>query len=147
MAFDIGKIFRRDPAHYDGVRRINIYLLRALYALMFFMLGQTTWAEILAHQGPWEPNEAMAWSVWAGFSVLAGLGILYPLKMLPILLLEIFYKVLWLVLVAYPLWAKGTLAGSPAEGITEVFFPVFLVVFIIPWGYVFKQYSPFRRER
>ena len=147
MAFDIGKIFRRDPAHYDGVRRINIYLLRALYALMFFMLGQTTWAEILTHQGPWEPNEAMAWSVWAGFSVLAGLGILYPLKMLPILLLEIFYKVLWLVLVAYPLWAKGTLAGSPAEGITEVFFPVFLVVFIIPWGYVFKQYSLFRRER
>ena len=75
MAFDIGKIFRRDPAHYDGVRRINIYLLRALYALMFFMLGQTCWTEIFTHQGPWEPNEAMAWSVWTGFSVLAGLGI------------------------------------------------------------------------
>ena len=147
MAFDIGKIFRRDPAHYGGVRRINIYLLRALYALMFFVLGHTCWTEILTHQGPWEPNEAMAWSVWTGFSLLAGLGMLYPLKMLPILLLEIFYKVLWLVLVAYPLWAESTLAGSAAEGITWVFFPVLLVVLIIPWGYVVRQYSPFRRER
>ncbi|NOT87500.1 MAG: hypothetical protein HOP03_04895 [Lysobacter sp.] len=147
MAFAIGNIFKRDPAHYEGVRRINIYLLRVLYALMFFMLGQTCWTEILTHRGPWEPNEALAWSVWTGFSVLAGLGILHPLKMLPILLLEIFYKVLWLLLVAYPLWSKGMLAGSPAEGITEVFFPVFLVFLIIPWGYVFKQYSPFRRER
>lgn len=147
MAFDIGKIFKRDPAHYEGVRRINIHLLRMLYALMFFMLGQTSWTEVLTHHGPWEPNEALAWSVWTGFSVLAGLGMFHPLKMLPILLLEIFYKVLWLVLVAYPLWTQDKLTGSPAEGITTVFFPVFVVPLIIPWGYVFKQYSPFRRER
>lgn len=147
MAFDIGKIFRRDPAHYDGVRRINIHLLRALYALMFFMLGQTTWAEILTHEGPWDPGKAVTWCVWTGFSAIASIGMFHPLKMLPILLLEIFYKVLWLVLVAYPLWAEGTLMGSPAEGTTWVFLPVLLVVLIIPWGYVVRQYSPFRRER
>jgi hypothetical protein len=37
------------------------------------------------------------------FATLAALGIIRPLKMLLILLLEIFYKVLWLVIVAYPL--------------------------------------------
>jgi hypothetical protein len=147
MTLDIGNIFKRDPEHYQGVRRINIYLLRVLYALMFFMLGQTTWTEILTHEGPWDPNKAVTWCVWTGFSVVAGIGILHPLKMLPILLLEIVYKVLWLAIVAYPLWVAGTLAGSPAEGIAWVFFPVFLVVLIIPWGYVAKQYSPFRRER
>ena len=147
MAFAIGNIFKRDPAHYEGVRRINIYLLRALYALMFFMLGQTTWTEILTHQGPWDPNKAVTWCVWTGFSLVAGLGILHPLKMLPILLLEIAYKVLWLAIVAYPLWSAGALVGVPAEGIATVFFPVFLVVLIIPWGYVFRQYSPLRRER
>ncbi|HPO23946.1 MAG TPA: hypothetical protein PK135_04660, partial [Arenimonas sp.] len=66
--------------------------------------------------------------------------------MLPLLLLEIFYKVLWLIIVAYPLWSNGTLAGSPAEGITTVFFPVILVVVAVPWGYVFKNYFSFRRE-
>jgi membrane protein YdbS with pleckstrin-like domain len=60
--------------------------------------------------------------------------------MLPILLLEIFYKMLWLILVAYPLWSKGELKGSPAEGIFIVFAPVILVIFIIPWGYVFRTY-------
>ncbi len=140
-------LFRSDPAHYEGVRRINIYLLRTLYALMFFMLGQTTWTAIFTHEGPWHPGNAVAWTVWTGFSVIAGLGILHPLKMLPILLLEIFYKSLWLLLVAYPLWSTGKLAGSPAEDTANVFFPVFVVVLIVPWGYVFRTYSPFRRER
>ena len=145
MSF-IKNIFKRDYDKYEGVRRINIYLLRFLYALMFFMLGQTTWTGIFTHEGPWDPNKAVAWSVWTAFATLAGLGILHPLKMLPILLLEIFYKILWLALVAYPLWSKGTLGGSTAEGITMVFFPVFLVIFIIPWGYVYKNYIRFGRR-
>ena len=140
MSFNIRNIFKRDYEHYEGVRRINIYLMRFLYVLMFFMLGYTTWTGIFTHGGPWDPNKAVGWSVWTAFATLAGLGILHPLKMLPILLLEIFYKVLWLILVAYPLWSKGTLAGSAAEGITVVFFPVILVIFIIPWGYVYKNY-------
>ena len=106
MRFYPPVLFQR-VAHYGGVRRVNIYALRLLYALMFFMLGQTTWAHILAHQGTWEPDNAMAWSVWAAFATLAGIGIFRPLQMLPILLLEIFYKGLWLGLVAYPLWVKG----------------------------------------
>jgi hypothetical protein len=49
MAVDIRNMFKRDPDHDEGVHRINIYQLRALYALMFFALGQTTWTEILTH--------------------------------------------------------------------------------------------------
>jgi hypothetical protein len=143
MSFEFKKIFERDYERYEGVRRINIYLLRFLYLLMFVMLGQTTWTGIFTHEGPWEPNAAIAWAVWTAFASLAGLGIVHPLKMLPILLLEIFYKILWLILVAYPLWSKDSLAGSSAEGITMVFIPVILVAFIIPWGYVYKNYVRF----
>jgi TRAP-type C4-dicarboxylate transport system permease small subunit len=60
--------------------------------------------------------------------------------MLPIVLLEIFYKVQWLILVAYPLWSKGTLAGSPAEDITSQFLWVILPIVAVPWGYVFVNY-------
>ena len=59
---------------------------------------------------------------------------------LPILLLEIFYKVLWLIIVAYPLWSKGTLAGSPAEDITSTFSWVILPIVAVPWGYIFVNY-------
>jgi hypothetical protein len=139
MTFSLKAIFQ--PAdQYEGVRRINIYLLRLVYILMFFVLGKETWTHILRHQGSWEPINAMAWCVWTAFATLAGLGIIRPLKMLPILLLEIFYKVLWLIIVAYPLWSKGALQGSPAEDITSAFLWVILPIIAVPWGYVFVNY-------
>jgi hypothetical protein len=92
MTFSPKSIFQRADK-YDGVRPINIYLLRLLYILMFFVLGKETWTHILTHQGPWEPMDAVAWCVWTAFATLAVLGIFRPLKMLPIVLLEIFYKV------------------------------------------------------
>jgi hypothetical protein len=140
MPFDIKSIFERDYARYDGVRRINVYLLRALFFLMATLLAMDVWTYIFGHQGPWAPQDAMVWSVWAGFSTLAILGVFYPLKMIPILLLEIFYKCLWLMLVAYPLWRAGALAGSPAAAETYVFLPVGIVIVIMPWGYVFRKY-------
>ena len=139
MSFRFGAIFQRDE-QYEGVRRINVYLLRLVFALMFFLLGKDTWTHVLTHQGPWEPVNAVAWCVWTAFATLAGLGIVRPVKMLPILLLEIFYKVMWLILVAYPLWSTGKLAGSPAEGITSGFLWVILPIVAVPWGYVFATY-------
>jgi hypothetical protein len=139
MTFSPVAIFQRDH-RYQGVRRINIYLLRPLYILMFFVLGRDAWTNILTHRGSWDPTDAMVWCVWAAFATLAGLGIFRPLKMLPILLLEIFYKVLWLIIVAYPLWSKGKLADSPAEGMTSAFLWVLLPIVAVPWGYVFANY-------
>jgi len=139
MSFSLKGVFQRDD-QYEGVRRINIYLLRLVFILMFFLLGRDTWTHIVTHQGVWEPVNAVAWCVWTAFATLAGLGIVHPLKMLPILLLEIFYKVLWLILVAYPLWSKGKLAGSPAEGITSAFLWVILPIIAVPWAYVFVNY-------
>jgi hypothetical protein len=139
MTFSPKYIFQKDP-HHDGVPRINIYLLRLLYILMFFVLGKDTWTHILTHQGPWDPTDAVVWCVWTAFATLAGLGIIRPVKMLPIILLEIFYKVLWLILVAYPLWSKGTLAGSPAEAITQPFLWVVLPIVAMPWPYAFATY-------
>ena len=140
MSFSIKKIFERDFERYDGVRRINVYLMRVLFFLMAVFLAKDVWTYILGHPVAWAPQEAMAWSVWAGFSTLAILGVFHPVKMIPILLLEIFYKSLWLILVAYPLWQAGKLAGSAAEGETYVFLPVVVVILIIPWGYVFRTY-------
>jgi hypothetical protein len=107
---------------------------------MFFVLGKQAWTQILTHPGAWEPTSAVVWCVWTAFATLAGLGIIRPLKMLPIILLEIFYKVLWLLVVAYPLWSKGALAGSSAENITSSFSWVILPIVAVPWGYVFGNY-------
>ncbi len=129
-----------DAEHYEGVARINVYLLRLLFVLMFLVLGRDTWTQVLTHEGPWDPDEAVAWTVFASFSVLAVLGIVRPLKMLPLVLLEIAYKVLWLILVAYPLWSTNQLAGSPAESRTYSFVWVALAIIAMPWKYAFDHY-------
>ena len=147
MIGSLKRVFQRS-ARYENVRPISIYLLRLVFILMFFVLGKTAWTEILTHQGPWEPDAAVAWCVWTAFATLAGLGILRPLTMLPILLLEIFYKVLWLAIVTYPLWASDALTGSPAESTTLAFLWVILPIIAVPWGYVFTTYfRPTKRHQ
>ena len=127
-------------ARFGGIRPVHIYALRLVYALMFFVLGKQIWTHVLVHRGPWEPTDAVAWCLWTAFATLAGLGLLRPLAMIPILWLEIFYKLLWLGLVTYPLWKSGELDGSPAASTTYAFAWVLLPIIAMPWAYPFKQY-------
>ena len=138
--FSVRNIFRPDYEHWQGVPRINIYILRMMFFLMIVFLGKDSWTHILSFRGEWNPTSAMAWCIWASYSVLALLGIINPLKMLPIVMLEIFYKVLWLIIVAFPLWKSNQLTGSPAEGMTSAFLWVLLPIIAMPWKYFFKNF-------
>jgi len=133
-------IFKSDYEHWEGVPKINIYILRLMFILMVVFLGKDAWTHILTFKGTWNATDAMAWCIWASYSVLAILGILHPLKMLPIVMLEILYKVLWLGLVAYPLWKSNQLIGSQAEGMTNGFLWVLLPIVAMPWRYFFRKY-------
>ena len=136
----IKSLFTGNAARYDGIAPINIYLMRLIYTLMVVFLGRDSWTTILTHTGEWAPQDALAWSVWAAFASFGLLGILHPVRMLPILLLEIFYKILWLAIVAYPLWAHDKLAGSSAEGMTMAFAWVVLPIVAVPWPYVVRTF-------
>ena len=133
-------MFRRNYKHYDGVPGINIYLLRILFTLMFLFVSYDSWKHIFNHTGPWDNINAAAWCMWAAYAAMSVIGIIRPLKMLPIVLFEITYKLAWLAIVAYPLWAKNELTGSPAEGMTRVFLWVVLPIVAMPWRYFFMVY-------
>ncbi|WP_461491753.1 hypothetical protein [Pontibacter sp. HJ8] len=138
--FHIINIFRRDFDHYDGVPRINIYLLRLLFTLMFLFVSYESWTYILTHTGPWNNAQAAAWCMWGAYSIISFIGIIRPLKMLPIVLFEIIYKITWLAVVAYPLWSNNELIGSPAEGMTRAFLWVVLPIVAMPWRYFFRTH-------
>lgn len=133
-------IFKRNYTRYEGVPAFNIYALRLLYALMFVFLSYDSWSYIINHKGPWEVTNAAAWCVWLAYGAISWIGVLQPLKMLPIVLLEIVYKTAWLFVVAFPLWKKNELEGSPAEYTTYVFIFVILPMLFMPWRYFFRTF-------
>ena len=139
-------VFRPNIERYEGVRPIHIYLLRTLFLLIFLFVGYDSWSALIQHEGTWNPMRAAALSMFAAYSLLSILGVFRPLKMLPIILFVIVYKCIWLLFVAYPLWASGQLAGSPAEGMARVFIWVPVAIVAVPWKYVLETYVLGRRE-
>ena len=99
------------------------------------------WTEIFTHKGLWEPLPGVAFSFWAAFTALAILGLLHPLKMIPLLLVQFSYKLIWLIIVAFPLWSANQLTGSSAQGLTEAnSIGIVIDLLVIPWSYVLKNY-------
>lgn len=146
--FSFKSIFKPNFERYEGVRPINIYLLRLLFLLIVLFVATDVWPSILKHQGPWDHVRAAALCMWASYSVLSIFGLINPLKWLPIVMFEIFYKLVWLATVAYPLWKSNQLAGSPPEEMTYAFLWVILPIVAMPWSYAFKTYIwPTKRGR
>jgi len=133
-----------DYDRYDGVRPIIILGMRLGYLVVFLFLGSLSWRLILTHQGPWDSVVAAAVCMWAAHALLSLIGVFHPLKMLPLLLFEVFYKLLWLVIVALPLLWSGHLIGSANEEMTYAFLWVALPLVFVPWGYVFRKYFRLR---
>lgn len=136
----LATVFKPNYERYEGVRPFKIYLLRLLYFLVFIFVGYDSWTYIFNFDGQGDHVRAAAFCMWASYSLLSGIGVVYPLKMLPIVAFEILYKVVWLLIIAYPLWSASQLAGSPAEGMTSAFLWVVLPIIAMPWKFTFYTY-------
>jgi hypothetical protein len=84
-------------------------------------------------------------------SLLAWLGLRYPLRLLPILLFEVAWKLIWLGVVALPLWWDGELEGAALTRVGEILWVV-IIIAVIPWRHVLTQYvrapgAPWRGSR
>ncbi|HLQ77734.1 MAG TPA: hypothetical protein VK210_10280 [Terriglobia bacterium] len=132
--------FQPDYERYDGLRPIIVHALRLGFVLVFVIVGQIAWTRIVNHRGDWDPIYAAALCMWATQSMLSLIGIFHPLKMLPLVLFEILYKLLWLIIVALPLWSANRLAGSPAEDLTYACLGVVIPMVLVPWPYVLRKY-------
>jgi hypothetical protein len=110
--------------------------MRLLYLLNFVLLGLQVWPVLINHAGAWDPVRGVAWSVWAAFSALAALGVRYPLKMLPLLLMQLLYKSIWVIAVALPLWSTF----RSMELTKAMAYGAVVDLIVIPWPYVFANY-------
>jgi len=84
--------------------------------------------------------EGVALSFYAALSALSALGLRYPVKMVPLLFLQLVYKSVWLLAVALPLSSAGTLTSELAGAVRPMVIGAVLDVLVIPWRYVAANY-------
>ena len=127
----------------------KLNLLRVGYLVMGVGLAVFKWPLLLDHQS-WTLEEGTIECLLVAMSLLALLGVRYPVRMLPILLFEVTWKVIWLGIVAAPAWAANELEGATrAQAVTVAW--VVIIIAVIPWRYVFAQFvtapaDPWRRR-
>lgn len=122
-----------------GISLVRLYALRAVYLFVAAGIALTVWPLLIDHEPGWPLMNGVVCSLLAAVSILAALGVRYPLKMLPVLLFELLWKAIWLVAVALPLWRSGAL--DPATmGTVRDCAPAVILVAVIPWRYVYVHY-------
>ena len=122
-----------------SIRRLNI--MRIGYLLMAVGLAVVVvWPEFLQGRAASLPLfEGVVAALLAAMSLLAFLGLRYPVQLLPLLIFESLWKLLWLGAVAAP----HLIAGDMTPEMSTVLFNLALVVVILavtPWDYVWKRY-------
>ncbi|MBL0124276.1 MAG: hypothetical protein IPP88_16655 [Betaproteobacteria bacterium] len=122
------------------VSTFRLYLLRATYLLILVGLGFAIWPGIVSHAIAGDPTPRAASSLLAAVSVLAALGIRYPLQMLPLLLFELVWKSIWLIAVAFPLWSAQQMDADTWESVNACLMGWVIFPIVIPWPYVLANY-------
>ena len=121
------------------VSLFRLYVLRAGYLLIAVGLAATIWPIVINHSPQWPLMNGVACSLLAAVSVLAAVGIRYPLQMLPILLFELVWKSIWLIAVALPIWTANQIDARTWGTVQDCLFGAILIP-LIPWRYVVSHY-------
>jgi hypothetical protein len=121
------------------VSTLHLYLLRAFYLLLFLGQGVMTWPGIIHHDKRWTLMYGVAKCFLAALALVAVLGIRYPLRMLPLIFYEFTWKAIWLLAIALPLWRSNQMDADTMSSVWECL-PVVIVLFILPWRYVYAKY-------
>jgi hypothetical protein len=122
------------------VSLFRLYLLRGTYLFIVVGLGFMIWPSVLNPPEHTEHMRGVVRSVLAAVSLLALLGLRYPLQMLPLLFFELLWKSIWVLAIGLPLWSAGALDTGTRETWTDCLISIVIFLLVIPWGYVLSHY-------
>jgi hypothetical protein len=116
----------------------RLYLLRAVYLLIAVGQGSVQ-GPLFFHHGHWTLMSGVAHSFLLALAILSLVGIRYPLRMLPLLVYELLWKVTWLLGIALPLWLAGQFDADTHDAFFEIA-PIVVLIPILPWRYLFANF-------
>jgi hypothetical protein len=121
-----------------GLTLARVNLMRAGYLVMGLGLAVVKWPH-LPQASDLPLYEGVTLCTLTAMSFLAFLGLRYPVKMLPVLLFESAWKLLWLAVVAAPRALSRDLDPATTQ-IAMTCALVVVILAVIPWRYVWQQY-------
>jgi hypothetical protein len=118
--------------------RLN--LLRAFYLLVALGTAFNFGPLMLSHSHEWAQRKGEVGALLSALALLCFLGLRYPLQMLPLLIFELLWKLIWLGLIAWPLWRAGALTPAAHETAVACLAGVVLTPLVLPWRHVWQRY-------
>lgn len=112
--------------------------LRLIYLLMAVGISSFVWQQLFFESADWPLMKGIAKSMFAALAILSVIGLRYPLQMLPVILFETLWKLIWLVGIAFP----ATLNGR-WELVETTFYEcitIIVVFFVMPWSFLWSRY-------
>ena len=113
--------------------------MRVGYAFMGVGLAIVKWPILLQDAQSLPVPEGVVACLLTAMSLLAFLGLRYPVRMLPILLFEVTWKVIWLTAVAVPHLVSHDLTAATRAVLFNCSFVV-VILAVVPWRYVWRHY-------
>ena len=121
-----------------SVLRLN--LLRAMYLFIAVGLGVVVWPSIVFPSSLQSGPDTVVRSLLGAMGLLSLLGLRYPVHMLPLLMFEFAWKVIWIVAVAVPMATRGGLDSYATETLFACGLGVALLLLVLPWGFIGRHY-------
>ena len=123
----------------------RIHVLRVGYLVLGLGLVVVK-VPVFLDRESWTLTEGVMNCMLAALAILALVGLRYPVQMLPMLLFESAWKLIWLSVVALPLWIFGEMDSATREVAIATFWVV-IILAVTPWRYVYTQYVVKRGDR
>lgn len=122
----------------DAVSLWRLYALRAIYTILAVGQGSIQLPMFL-HHAHWTVMSGAAHSFLLALALLSIVGIRYPLRMLPLLVYELLWKMIWLCGYALPLWVANQVDADTRKSFFEIA-PIVILFPLLPWSYIFSNY-------
>ncbi|MCR9248779.1 MAG: hypothetical protein NXI20_00090 [bacterium] len=118
----------------------RIVIMRGLYLLTFVGLAFDSYSTLFNPGEMLDTITGVAFVFWASYATLMGFGVRYPVQMMPLLFLQLFYKALWIIGVYMPMYNAGVVTENAQSFFWICVTAVILDVIVIPWPYVLNNY-------
>ena len=133
------------PAAVPELPLHRLHLMRVGYLVLGGGLAVFQWPS-LADATALPLMDGVVTCMLTALSLLALLGLRYPVRLLPVLVFESLWKLIWLSLVALPELVAGTMDAATHEVMVSCLWVV-IVLAVVPWRYVWQQLVTARGDR